>query len=449
MKPVFEKGERGKRLLILDDGKFTFRKVLKNNETFWRCPIKTCKAKVWTAGPEKIVSRSELQHNHPKNNRLLNRQKVSSIAKKKEIEDLMEKPSNIIGAVLKENITITDTLTTKDVNYLRNNIYHERKKNQPPLLKRADETIGSSVCTSMDWSNEKSLRLIDLYEQSPIIWDPSHGSYYNKTMKKDAWIKISEELGCSYSEARRKMESLLGSFRREKTRAKRIASTNKGRIKPYRSRWFAFKRLEFLLNKKTHRSNESRRRISPEGIIINEVDCDVGNDIDLGEVKDISVKTEEFSANSENVISIPESHISYEVLTDAQENNNNNNNNEGLPNEVPVNFIVKEDSTPSLHGCTAPRESIENEPPWLEEAFKTLREAINVSQSANNCDVFAQHVANKLKKYSEKVRCIVEHKITSVLFQADMCQFDSPSSFQSSSVSDTFTIPPATNIHIV
>ncbi|XP_075214601.1 uncharacterized protein LOC142320562 isoform X2 [Lycorma delicatula] len=363
MKPVFEKGERGKRLLILDDGKFTFRKVLKNNETFWRCPIKTCKAKVWTAGPEKIVSRSELQHNHPKNNRLLNRQKVSSIAKKKEIEDLMEKPSNIIGAVLKENITITDTLTTKDVNYLRNNIYHERKKNQPPLLKRADETIG--------------------------------------------------------------------------------------RIKPYRSRWFAFKRLEFLLNKKTHRSNESRRRISPEGIIINEVDCDVGNDIDLGEVKDISVKTEEFSANSENVISIPESHISYEVLTDAQENNNNNNNNEGLPNEVPVNFIVKEDSTPSLHGCTAPRESIENEPPWLEEAFKTLREAINVSQSANNCDVFAQHVANKLKKYSEKVRCIVEHKITSVLFQADMCQFDSPSSFQSSSVSDTFTIPPATNIHIV
>lgn len=142
MEPVFELSERRNEVLILDGRKFRFTKVLKNNESFWRCSIKTCKAKVWTVGPEKIVSRSELQHNHTKNSKLINRQIVSNIAKRKATEDIMEKPSKIIHSVLKENAGTVNTLTTRDVNYIRNNIYHERRKIQPPLPKNVNETNG-------------------------------------------------------------------------------------------------------------------------------------------------------------------------------------------------------------------------------------------------------------------------------------------------------------------
>lgn len=49
---IAQTSERGKQILIVDGGKFTFAKVLKTEETFWRCYVRTCKPKVWTVGPE-------------------------------------------------------------------------------------------------------------------------------------------------------------------------------------------------------------------------------------------------------------------------------------------------------------------------------------------------------------------------------------------------------------
>ena len=73
---IVETRERGKQILTVDGSKFTFAKGLKTEETFWRCYIRTCKAKVWTAVPEKLISRSELEHTHSKNTKALNRQIV-------------------------------------------------------------------------------------------------------------------------------------------------------------------------------------------------------------------------------------------------------------------------------------------------------------------------------------------------------------------------------------
>lgn len=81
----------------------------------------------------------------------------------------------------------------------------------------------------MEWGQEKCLELIDLYEQYPILWNPKHGFYYNKIKKHDAWVKISDEMQLPKDEVKKKMESILASFRREKGKGKKSIGTGKGK----------------------------------------------------------------------------------------------------------------------------------------------------------------------------------------------------------------------------
>lgn len=82
----------------------------------------------------------------------------------------------------------------------------------------------------MDWDRENCLKLIDTYEQNPMLWNPKHGLYYNKIKKHDAWINIDEIMQCDGGEAKKKMESMLASFRREKSKGKKTIGTGKGEL---------------------------------------------------------------------------------------------------------------------------------------------------------------------------------------------------------------------------
>jgi hypothetical protein len=68
----------------------------------------------------------------------------------------------------------------------------------------------------MEWSNAVSLRLIDLYRGKELLWNPTHDDYKSKLKKLDAWNEISQSLSCEQIEVRKKIESLLTSFRRER-----------------------------------------------------------------------------------------------------------------------------------------------------------------------------------------------------------------------------------------
>lgn len=66
---------------------------------------------------------------------------VSNSAKKKAEEHITEKPSKIIHLALKNHVEAMDTLTVRDINYIRNNVYYKQKKMQPSLPTSAEETI--------------------------------------------------------------------------------------------------------------------------------------------------------------------------------------------------------------------------------------------------------------------------------------------------------------------
>lgn len=127
----------------------------------------------------------------------------------------------------------------------------------------------------MEWSRHKIFLLINLYRNRPILWDPQSLQHYNKIEKQEAWQEISDKLGTSANECKRKMSSLLASFRREKARMSKSEDTRAskrafltilrfltsffgilGASKPYKSGWFAFKALTFILDRDCDRYQE-------------------------------------------------------------------------------------------------------------------------------------------------------------------------------------------------
>lgn len=80
-----------------------------------------------------------------------------------------------------------------------------------------------------EWSRDNCLLLIEQFENYPELWNPNHGSYYDKIRKNDAWCAIAEAMNCSREEVKKKMDSLLSSFRRERARAAKLTGTEKGK----------------------------------------------------------------------------------------------------------------------------------------------------------------------------------------------------------------------------
>nr|CAI5869393.1 unnamed protein product [Callosobruchus analis] len=61
-----------------------------------------------------------------------------------------------------------------------------------------------------------------------MSWKPGHPVYYNTIRKEDVWREIAEILNVKVQELKKKVESLRGSFRREKSRVKKAISTGEG-----------------------------------------------------------------------------------------------------------------------------------------------------------------------------------------------------------------------------
>lgn len=83
----------------------------------------------------------------------------------------------------------------------------------------------------MEWDQEICMQLINEYKNKEVLWNPRDSAYYNKIKKEDAWRELSEKIGKSSEEVKKKIESLKGSYRREKARVKTSMGTGKGKEK--------------------------------------------------------------------------------------------------------------------------------------------------------------------------------------------------------------------------
>jgi len=97
------------------------------------------------------------------------------------------------------------------------------------------------------WTNENCLKLIQLYQDHPLLWNPQHPKFKLTKLKSDSWIDIANEVNLDTNEVKKKMDSLLTSFRRERQRVGTKSGIRKDGV--YHSVWFAFRAMAFLNDK--------------------------------------------------------------------------------------------------------------------------------------------------------------------------------------------------------
>ncbi|XP_054741680.1 pneumococcal serine-rich repeat protein [Anastrepha obliqua] len=100
--------------------------------------------------------------------------------------------------------------------------------------------IGGKI---MEWTNDDALELIEQYRIHTELWNRADPKYKDKLCRFRAWSEIAERFGCSKAEVERKMNVLLTQYRREKH--KMLVKLYQG-IQPNPSKWYAFKRFDFM-----------------------------------------------------------------------------------------------------------------------------------------------------------------------------------------------------------
>jgi hypothetical protein len=100
----------------------------------------------------------------------------------------------------------------------------------------------------MEWSEDLVLQFIEAYRDRPVLWDVRHKFFKIKNKRNDAWEELATLFNTNRYEAKKKINSLLASFRRE--RRKSICATSvAGADEVCQSKWFAFKSLQFLIDR--------------------------------------------------------------------------------------------------------------------------------------------------------------------------------------------------------
>ena len=67
----------------------------------------------------------------------------------------------------------------------------------------------------MDWSQEQCLLMIEACHHFRCLWYPTFEHYKNTAHKQDSFKEIANLLDCNVQEAKKNMDSLLASYRRE------------------------------------------------------------------------------------------------------------------------------------------------------------------------------------------------------------------------------------------
>jgi len=112
----------------------------------------------------------------------------------------------------------------------------------------------------MEWSEDLVLQLIEAYRERPVLWDVGYKLFKIKAKRNDVW----EELGTIFNTERyvvkKKINSLLASFRRECRKVKCTSGTGADEVS--QSKWFAFKSLLFLMDKNKLRQSQCTDEVS-------------------------------------------------------------------------------------------------------------------------------------------------------------------------------------------
>lgn len=59
-----------------------------------------------------------------------------------------------------------------------------------------------------EWRQAEVFKLIDLYKERRLLWDPSEEDYKSRNKKHDSWRELDNQFGVEEGECERKMRKV-------------------------------------------------------------------------------------------------------------------------------------------------------------------------------------------------------------------------------------------------
>ncbi|KAF6202586.1 hypothetical protein GE061_002984 [Apolygus lucorum] len=157
----FITSNRGKELLLYQGFKFGLHRRLACGGTSWSCCTRACPARLRCIGDSYTVTKARVDHNHPPPKpEKLERQKVYNAAKRKALETMSERPSNVISAVLSEETV--DQLSKDDLARIRKNLHRARREHNKRLLKVFTDDLETNLSSILNPRTQRSSKPANL-----------------------------------------------------------------------------------------------------------------------------------------------------------------------------------------------------------------------------------------------------------------------------------------------
>ncbi|KAG6444990.1 uncharacterized protein LOC115440144 [Manduca sexta] len=245
---------------------------------------------------------------------------------------------------------------------------------------------------SDEWTEEKCIQLIREFRARPVLWDPKDAFFFKKTLKPVAWREIGTIINCDPDACKHKMVVLMSSFRREKAKIMHgLADRNAdGSGNSYKSTWFAFKEMAFLMDK----DNERKRQLLGEENVEDDDEPSIKKVV-MQHYIEPPIKKDARHCKAPLVVK----HLTKKVMEAARE--------EASTTPPP------QSNSPFL--CQTPLSSAGTTP--------ALRQTL--SDRDEEIKSFATFIGNKMKRYSDETKNAVQQAICEIIFKADQQVFES------------------------
>ncbi|CAH1118438.1 unnamed protein product [Phaedon cochleariae] len=227
----------------------------------------------------------------------------------------------------------------------------------------------------MQWTNALILEFLHYLEQEPGIWHPRHRTYKDRVELTKAWSRIQANMSVRISvvEMKRKRESLMATFRSINSR---MRSYNMTGDDSYRTNWFAYEPMVRFLGDLYHLKTKD----------------DTQEPID-----DVDIKHELPDTNKD----------------DSNASTTEDFFDEDADNDAAVSVSSKTSNTDGAGVATTFKPPAQDRQLW-----KRKDACICEIQNRDECSLYSQLLAKKLRSFDEHGREILMHEIDNFVFHA-------------------------------
>ncbi|CAH0552173.1 unnamed protein product [Brassicogethes aeneus] len=275
----------------------------------------------------------------------------------------------------------------------------------------------------MEWTNKLVLEFVELYSREPVIWNPEHPRHKDRGALVESWQRIHNALSVKHpvKDLKRKKESLMAIFRKQTRRQEED--------KNYKSPWFAFKSMnEFLSGIYQPKFNHTLVNFIKQDVNMTDEETSYKEQTEeeitenFGE-EDLSryvLKMNNFSAKHPNdpleIIKTRSNNLCDDNSTKSDKDECCEDEDEDLSR-----YVLKMDNFSSKQ--QNPSTATANDPLEMSKTHSNnLCDENSTKTDKDECCLFAELLASKLRKLDEEYRDVVMHEIDNLVFKARMQQ---------------------------